>query len=189
MEKKTKGKDAKLAKNDNVKPCPNPKCNTPTTKISGCMYLHCSSCREYWCWQCGDWGGGPSKRPQPHHVYDCNNPINRDWLTAGADMFTNDGRWAFYFERYNNHAGALKFAEKQVAEAQTKMDDMKKRGESSFDVQFLKDSAELVADCRYVLQHSYVYAFFEKDDRRRTLFEFAQKDLETYTGACTGRVC
>jgi hypothetical protein len=27
-----------------VKPCPNPSCRIPTTKISGCMYLNCTKC-------------------------------------------------------------------------------------------------------------------------------------------------
>lgn len=45
-----------------VKPCPNPGCRTPTTKISGCMYLNCTKCGFPWCWQCGQWG------PDTHHV-------------------------------------------------------------------------------------------------------------------------
>jgi len=60
------------------------------------------------------------------------------------------------------------------------------KGESQFDVQFIKDSAELIAECRYVLQYTFIYAFFEKDEGRRNLFEFAQKDLEVYTEKMSG---
>ena len=110
VDDKTKGPDAKaMISNDmgDVKPCPNPDCAIASTKISGCMFLSCTKCNESWCWQCGDWGGGKSGRPSPHHVYDCNRPINKDWLNSGSDLFTNDGRFQFYFERYNNHGGAL----------------------------------------------------------------------------------
>jgi len=66
------------------------------------------------------------------------------------------------------------------------MESMVVKGESQFDVQFIKDSAELIAECRYVLQYTFIYAFFEKDEGRRNLFEFAQKDLEVYTEKMSG---
>jgi len=65
--------------NNDIKPCPNPKCNVATQKISGCMYLHCSSCKCNWCWQCGQWGGKAVDRPEPHHVHQCNQPKNENW--------------------------------------------------------------------------------------------------------------
>jgi cobalamin biosynthesis protein CobT len=73
-----------------------------------------------------------------------------------------------------------------VEAAPEKMESLVAKGESQFDVQFIKDSAELIAECRYVLQYTFIYAFFEKDEGRRNLFEFAQKDLEVYTEKMSG---
>ena len=80
----------------------------------------------------------------------------------------------------------MQFARKDVTAAQEKMDSLREKGESAMDVQFIKDAALLIAECRYVLQYTFVYAFFEKNDGRRNLFEFAQKDLEVYTEKLSG---
>merc|ERR1711974_346091 len=49
------------------------------------------------------------------------------------------------------------------------------------DIQLLHDASELLIECRLVLAWTYVYAFFERDESQRRLFEFVQKDLETKT--------
>jgi len=96
-----------------AKPCPNPDCTVLSNKESGCHYLLCPHCKEKWCWQCGDWGGGPSGRPEPHHVFDCNNPVNQTWArqTLSLDLFDDARRYWFYHERYSNHLQSLIFAE------------------------------------------------------------------------------
>ena len=43
---------------------------------------------------------------------------------------------------------------------------------------YIVDAVALVIECRRVLKWTYVHAFFEEDDGRRHLFEFAQKQLE-----------
>eukprot|EP00928_Gymnodinium_smaydae_P080484 TRINITY_DN64171_c0_g1_i1.p1 TRINITY_DN64171_c0_g1~~TRINITY_DN64171_c0_g1_i1.p1 ORF type:complete len:772 (+),score=93.08 TRINITY_DN64171_c0_g1_i1:97-2412(+) len=95
-----------------AKVCPNPECGAPSRKEDGCNYLVCPRCRVSWCWQCGDWGGGPSGRPEPHHVYDCNNPTNQEWAKSTAENFRDDGRDRFYYERYLNHLQSREFADK-----------------------------------------------------------------------------
>jgi len=93
------------------KPCPNPNCGVLSHKESGCHYLTCPHCKEHWCWQCGDWGGGPSGRPEPHHVFDCNSPINQEWAKSASWKIDDEGRFWYYYDRHENHLGSLKFAQ------------------------------------------------------------------------------
>lgn len=180
----TKGlSQCKTVEGDN-KPCPNPECGVLAHKDSGCHYLSCSRCKEKWCWQCGDWGGGPSGRPEPHHVYDCNSAVNKEWykLASAVDVFNNDGKYWYYLERYKNHLSSLTFAERlrkavevMVAEIQ---DDVRFRIQ---DIRLVRDAAELLIESRLVLAWTYVWAFFEHNEAQLRLFEFVQKDLETKT--------
>jgi len=113
---KMSGMERCAAASKDAKPCPNPGCGVLTHKESGCNYLLCTQCGEKWCWQCGDWGGGPSRRPEPHHVYECNDPVNQEWAkTSLVDLFDNQGRYWFYFDRYSNHLKSLEFAEELCA--------------------------------------------------------------------------
>ena len=169
----------KLTACENVKPCPNPKCNIPTTKISGCMcalsaralsarapcshskrarrdrHLTCTKCREQWCWQCGSWGGGPSKRPPPHHVHDCNSPPDADWVKDGGKLFDNDGRFMFYYERFQNHADAMRFAEQQRESARErvrKLEAERDADQTAMELAYISDAVALVIECRRTLQ-------------------------------------
>mmetsp|Transcript_136015 Transcript_136015/g.254197 ORF Transcript_136015/g.254197 Transcript_136015/m.254197 type:complete len:684 (+) Transcript_136015:73-2124(+) len=175
--------EAKKEELKDVKPCPNPKCGALTHKETGCHYMSCISCRENWCWQCGDWGGGPSGRPEPHHVGSCNQPKNKDWMVKDASLLDSDGRFAFYHERHDNHMQSLTFA-KRLREKMTDVVRDMERGSAVFtvsDVNLLWEAAELLIECRLVLAWTYVWAFFEHNEERRRLFEFVQKDLEVRT--------
>eukprot|EP00929_Paragymnodinium_shiwhaense_P001126 TRINITY_DN10134_c0_g2_i1.p1 TRINITY_DN10134_c0_g2~~TRINITY_DN10134_c0_g2_i1.p1 ORF type:complete len:780 (-),score=186.97 TRINITY_DN10134_c0_g2_i1:181-2520(-) len=166
------------------KPCPNPSCGVLTHREVGCNYLVCTHCKEKWCWQCGDWGGGPSGRAKPHHVYSCNNPVNQDWnrRASEVDVFSNEGRFWFYFDRYKNHLASLKFAEKLRRSVDRMVADIDSAVEYSIsDKQLVRAASELLIECRLVLAWTYVWAFFERDETRRRLFEFTQNDLETKT--------
>eukprot|EP00421_Protoceratium_reticulatum_P016670 CAMPEP_0168381210 /NCGR_PEP_ID=MMETSP0228-20121227/12759_1 /TAXON_ID=133427 /ORGANISM="Protoceratium reticulatum, Strain CCCM 535 (=CCMP 1889)" /LENGTH=634 /DNA_ID=CAMNT_0008394301 /DNA_START=45 /DNA_END=1949 /DNA_ORIENTATION=- len=181
---------AKSAQGDN-KPCPNPKCGIIAHKESGCHYLHCPHCKVNWCWQCGDWGGGGSGRPEPHHVHDCNNPVNQDWysVTSKLSVFDNEGKYWFYQERHANHLSSLAFAEKLRKAVQDMVSEISADVRFKIqDIQLVKDAAELLIECRLVLAWTYVWAFFEQDESQRRLFEFVQKDLETKTEGLSGMV-
>lgn len=85
--------EAKSASAGNFKPCPNPKCNAPTEKTDGCMFLNCKMCNVFWCWQCGQFNEDKS---QVHHVWKCNEPPSDGWLSAADGMFDDDGKFLFY---------------------------------------------------------------------------------------------
>ena len=88
------------------RPCPNPRCAAPTLKESGCDFLVCGACREQWCWSCGQWGGGPSGRPPPHHVFACRSAAADAWKAATAERRDELGG------RASDRGGAAAAAEK-----------------------------------------------------------------------------
>ncbi len=159
-----------------IKQCPNPECRVPTQKNGGCMYLQCSTCKQPWCWQCGEWG------PNVHHVSTCNAPPNKEWLEASqSQLFDNEGRFDWYRQRFENHKQSLSFAEGQRSEASMKKRQLIMSGVPAVHVQFLIESVELVVRCRRTLAWTYVFAFFVKSAEARALFEHSQGMLEHHT--------
>lgn len=162
-----------------VKRCPNPACGCAVEKNGGCNYMRCASCREFWCWHCGAWGGGPSRRDPPHHLFFCNDPA-----TSFATL-EDDGRYAFYSERSAAHGASRAFATTQL-EKSHKLAKKIAAGSADPDASFLPNAVALVVRCRATLEWSYCFAYYERDDDKRRLFAFAQKQLETFTEELSG---
>lgn len=156
----------KSLKKSTVKPCPNPACAVPVFKDSGCMFMTCKMCKENWCWMCGHWGGGPSGRDEPHHVWKCNDPMNQNW---NATVST------FYRHRYKNHLDALAFAQdlrrvvKYTGEA---------IGLQGAELALVCRAAERLVEYRSFLAWSYPWLYFEESRSRRSRFEEAQDEME-----------
>lgn len=140
--------------------CPNPHCNVMSQKVDGCLFLICPRCREFWCWNCGDWGGGPSRRPKPHHVFLCTKtPKDITWLD-GHSTLKEDARFEFHKSLYESRRDAFE-------------------GECHCPMPKITD--ELAAarlEARRVLRDGAAWRFFEQEDSVRRLFEFAETDLE-----------
>eukprot|EP00943_MAST-04B_sp_MAST-4B-sp1_P002376 g2376.t1 len=174
--------------NKHIKPCPNPDCNVATEKISGCMYLLCSSCKCNWCWQCGEWGGKQVNRPSPHHVHQCNQPKNKEWLGTGtyAMMFDVSERFLWYCERKNNHTKSKKIANDNLQKVKKllsveiilELNPKLTSSEAKNAKEIILSALETVVDGRVVLGWSYAFAFFIKDEVARNLFEHRQKVVE-----------
>ena len=141
--------------------------------------MFCASCHERWCWHCGAWGGGPSGRDPPHHLFFCNAP------STGYAALEDDGRYAFYRERGAAHAASRAFAKRQLATSFRTATRIVANSADP-DASFLPAAVALVVACRGTLEWSYAKAFFERDDGKRTLFECAQKQLETFTEELSG---
>merc|ERR1712232_449024 len=141
--------------------CPNPQCGTMTQKVEGCLFLGCPRCKEMWCWNCGEWGGGPSGRPKPHHVFVCTQlPSEPTWLDGHASLVTDDTRLDLYRQIWDSRATAT----------------AKRSGASSASEQL--DLAVAASEAATVLLHGAAWRYFERDEARRRLFEFAEVDLE-----------
>lgn len=157
-----------------IKPCPN--CKIPTEKVDGCQYIKCSNCKEPWCWMCGQFGS------TVHHVYDCNDAPSEKWLKSGGDqLFSDDGRFDWHLERFNNHMGSLTFAKGCRAESEAKRSHLIEAGYSPGQAEFVVESADLLVECRHICAWTYALAYFVLDPSAQKVLKFAQKDLETYT--------
>ena len=97
------------------KPCPNPKCSARVEKNGGCMFMTCLSCKQPFCWQCGQWGKGV------HHVWECNRPPTKQWSDGLPKGEADEKRYQFYYERYFNHKDSLRIAGDQLKETQDKI--------------------------------------------------------------------
>jgi ariadne-1 len=181
--------EAKLSRklSSGIKPCPNPDCGCLTEKISGCMYLQCAKCTCHWCWKCGGYGLGRTKRPAPHHVHDCNLPVNEEWNSTSSNLFDNDGRFLWYMERYDNHQNSLQFALKSCETISAQAEDLEASG-IMISCEFLKDAVNLLVDCRRLLAWTYACAFFIVSDSDRERFQFQQLYLEETTEKLHGLV-
>lgn len=137
--------------------CPNPDCGVMSQKVEGCLFLQCPRCRELWCWQCGEWGGGPSARPRPHHVFLCTKlPTDVTWLDGHINL-QEDAKVEFFRALWDGRSKDLE--------------------QSSEKEDLPQDLRAAVKEAKEVLQFAAAWRFFETDDSKRRLFEFAENDL------------
>jgi ariadne-1 len=92
-------------------------------------------------------------------------------------------RYLHYYQRFHGHDSALKFASGQREAAERRMLERQETHRSTWiDVQFLKQAAEQVIDCRRVLKYTYVMGYFLEDaSPEKQLFEHHQEMLEKNT--------
>ncbi|KAL3919852.1 MAG: hypothetical protein SGILL_003542 [Bacillariaceae sp.] len=152
----------------NTKPCP--MCGNRIEKNGGCMYMKCSKCRHGFCWMCLG----------THHVYTCNVYKESERIGSDVDEKTRAKnaleRYLHYIERFDGHAKALKFAQKQLDECKGQEvgeSNNNVSGSSSqehVDVRLLIEANQQIVNCRRVLMFSYVFAFyhFAPDDNKES---------------------
>lgn len=191
----------------NTKKCPN--CNTRIEKNQGCNHMNCRVCKFEFCWIC--MGGWAEHGQTTGGYYKCNrydadtsNPEASAIQKAKAGL----DRYLHYYQRYHGHDSALKFAntlreqvERKMVAQQENVGKLSSSVDSSatsggtangigntitntgwIDVQFLKQAAEQVIDCRRVLKYTYVLGYFLIDSTpEKQLFEYHQEMLEKHT--------
>ena len=179
--KSEQGDEAKLSEEErgNYKFCPNPACKAITYRDGGCMYLTCSKCQEPWCWKCGQWGAGV------HHVFECNAAVNEEWAGwSDGRLFSDEGRFDFYYNRYREHKKSLKFAAEQLQRAEQQEAALVRERHSLGEITFVKDVVKLIMRCRRALAWTNVYAFFIKSPLERERFQCTESQLEELTVRC-----
>ena len=80
-----------------------------------------------------------------------------------------------------NHLQSLKFENKLYAMVKDKMLEMQQHNMSWIDVQFLKQSLDILCECRRTLMYTYAFAYYLKKNNQSAIFEDNQRDLETAT--------
>lgn len=120
---------------------------------------------------------------------DSSNPDQSAIQKAKAGL----DRYLHYYQRYHGHDSALKFANSLREQVERKMVAQQEGSNKPglilttgptgwIDVQFLKQAAEQVIDCRRVLKYTYVLGYFLTDNTpEKQLFEYHQEMLEKHT--------
>jgi len=151
----------------NTKTCPS--CKVAVEKNGGCNHMSCSHCRHQFCWICsGNWVGHTS----------CNRFVPPSEEEAHKRAKHEMERYMHFFTRFQNHEIGLKFAVKQRAQLQLRLDNIS----TADSMHFLLDAADQVIQCRRVLMYTYVMGFAMADSAdNKLLFERHQEMLEEST--------
>jgi ariadne-1 len=144
-------------------------------RAGGCSYEFCWLCRGPWSEHSSETGG----------YYACNkynaSSAKKEDETA-ANIKTELDAYMFYFHRYESHHNAMKIANAQRRNAETKSSDLMDRfGVRPQDTKFLMEATEQLLDNRRCLKYSYVYGYYLKSPAEKSLFEYLQEDLEKHT--------
>lgn len=166
----------------NTRKCP--QCGTRIEKNQGCNHMTCRQCKHEFCWICmGSW---TEHGQQTGGFYKCNRFDAAELPTSVTEAQRAKAeldRYLHYYQRYHGHDQGLKFAEQLREASERRMLEQQETSKSSWiDVQFLKEAAEQVRDCRRVLKHTYVLGYFLKErTAEKQLFEHHQEMLEKNT--------
>ena len=91
-------------------------------------------------------------------------------------------RYLHYYKRYATHEQSGKFAEKQRAVAEERMESLQDEGGVGWmDVQFIQKATEQLIECREVLKYTYAFAYYLPPGPKKDLFEYNQAMLESHT--------
>mmetsp|Transcript_31805 Transcript_31805/g.70077 ORF Transcript_31805/g.70077 Transcript_31805/m.70077 type:complete len:376 (+) Transcript_31805:76-1203(+) len=166
----------------NTRKCP--ECNTRIEKNQGCNHMTCRLCKHEFCWIC--MGGWQDHGQTTGGFYKCNRFVPKEVsvaVNAVERAKAELDRYLHYYKRYHGHDHALKFASSQRESAEARMVEQQEQQKTSWiDVQFLKQAAEQVIDCRRVLKYTYVLGYFLTDSSaEKQLFEHHQEMLEKNT--------
>ena len=163
----------------NTKMCPNPKCQRPIEKSTGCNHMTCKVCAFEFCWMCSEpWKnhnqstGGYYKCNKYEEIKDTDDFKSKNKKSEDAKAELN--RYIFYYERFENHRRAEKLVReiKPVILLKTKMlHDMK--GYPQKELEFLVTAVEEIARCRQVLKFTYCYGYLagKMSKTQKGLFE------------------
>jgi len=92
-------------------------------------------------------------------------------------------RYLHYYTRYTNHSQSLKLEAAAKEKMEMKIKEMEKLGDNTWmDCLYLNEANEALHQCRFVLQYTYVFAFYlpQKHNFRHN-FEMQQMELERQT--------
>lgn len=176
----------------NTKPCPN--CKRPIEKNHGCRHMTCSrnvrGCGFEFCWLCkAKW----SKHESSTGIYNCNK-FERSRETKKEikrkGLKTDLAKFAWYFERYQNHSTVPVLIKKnQLVNIEKEMEKPHyNKILFNEEVEGLKLAVDLIIKFRRALKWSFVYGYFLNSKAEKDFFEHLQEKLEKNTEHLNGLV-
>jgi len=134
----------------------------------------CRKCKYDFCWMC-------LKEWKSHNDYYNCNKYDKDEEAEAKKSESRAAlqRYMFYYERYVNHSKSLKFQEDIKDKVEKIMSYLQAEVNMTWsEVQFMQKAFETLGECRRVLMHTYVFAFYVKKNTQIAIFEDNQRDLE-----------
>ena len=135
--------------------------------------MTCRNCKFDFCWICEkDW------QKHGERGYECNR-YNEAAEGRQSESRSALQRYLFYYDRYMNHLNSLNLQDKLKEKVTVNIEFMQKEVNMSWiEAQFLKKALSALGECRRVLMHTYIFAFYLKKNNHVHIFEDNQRDLE-----------
>jgi len=166
--------------NTEVKNCT--KCRIVIEKNQGCKHMTCRNCRHEFCWLCfQDWNAHDNNYCTQYVQEHSGEKEAKD--RSGDESGDDFRRYQFYFGRWEHYRNSIKFAERIKENAEKRMEALQNmKGSSGTAVHFLLDAVETVISCRKLLEWSYAWSYFLKEEGPvRELFKNHLNNLEEFT--------
>ena len=166
----------------NTQDCP--KCGWPIEKNQGCNAMRCAKCNHEFCWICLGDSAAHGVKTHPN----CPGDKPKSWDNEGEQSQTREGleKYLHYYHRYKVHEQSQKFENELREKTHTGQQALASKLVSNRNIQMLGEASENLIECRRVLKHTYVKAFYMKEKNPKDLFEFLQADLEAATEKLSG---
>lgn len=159
----------------NTKDCP--KCNATIERHSGCNRMRCQKCSFQFCWSClKDWEVHGYGTSMENAWKECVKYVEKD-ESSKTDSRAALQKYMFYYDRYMTHLNSLKLEKELKQKVDITMKALQ-NDMSWVEAQFLQKAWETLGDCRRVLMHTYIFAFYCSKNNHLEVFEDNQRDLQ-----------
>lgn len=136
----------------------------------------CQRCKTEFCWSC------MTAWASHQHSMGCTQYREEDDPSRVQHVQKAEQslkRYLFYFDRFHNHKQSLGFEKELRASVAEKIDLLQVSSTMTWtDVQFLREAVDVLNQCRQTLMHTYIFAYFLKEDNNGQIFLENQRNLQ-----------